>query len=182
MASVIVAIAWVCAMLTADFGELAMAISAYLKKLRERVGHDLLLLPGVCALVFNEAGEILLHKRADTGNWALMGGIPDPDEELADAIAREVLEETGVKVIPERITGIYTRFNMAYPNGDRVQYTVIAFLCRPISGTPRVNDDESLEVGYFPLDRLPELAPGQRVRIDHALRPPGPVFFVPAKT
>jgi 8-oxo-dGTP pyrophosphatase MutT (NUDIX family) len=145
-----------------------MGISLYLKQLRDQVGGQLLLLPGVSAIVFNDAGEILLHRRSDNGKWAIMGGIPDPDEPLADALVREVWEETGVKVEPVRVTGVYTSPRVAYPNGDIAQYVIVAFRCRPISGAPRVNDDESLEVRYFKLDELPELSKDHLLRIEHA--------------
>jgi 8-oxo-dGTP pyrophosphatase MutT (NUDIX family) len=144
-----------------------MPIPKFLSNLREKIGHDLLMLPGVCALVFNDANEILLNRRSDTQKWALLGGIPEPGEEPADAIVREVLEETGVRVQPLRITGVYASPIIAYPNQDRAQYLIVTFYCRAISGEPRVNDDESLEVKYFPLDELPELSAQHRLRIEH---------------
>jgi 8-oxo-dGTP pyrophosphatase MutT (NUDIX family) len=153
-----------------------MGISAYLKQLRQQVGGQLLLLPGVSAIVISDAGEILLHRRSDNGKWALMGGIPDPDEQLADAIVREVWEETGVTVEPMRITGVYTSPRVSYPNGDMAQYVIVTFRCRPVRGTPRINDDESLEVGWFKLDELPELSKDHLLRIEHA-KNDGPAYF-----
>ena len=50
----------------------------------------------------NERGDVLLHQSADDGNWYLIGGGMDPGEQPADAVVREVLEETGLEVIPER--------------------------------------------------------------------------------
>jgi 8-oxo-dGTP pyrophosphatase MutT (NUDIX family) len=157
----------------------SMAIPEYVASLRAKVGHDLLLLPGVCALVFDPAGRVLLHRRADTARWALIGGTQEPGEEPADAVVREVDEETGVEVSPERITGVCATSRTVLPNGHQVQYVVVAFRCRPLRGTPTVNDDESLEVGYFALDRLPDLSAGHRARIEHALAD-GPAFFAAA--
>ena len=153
-----------------------MGMSPYVTELRRQMGTRLLLLPGVCGLVFNAAGEVLLHRRSDTGRWAVLGGMLDPDEEPADAVVREVFEETAVRVAPERVTGVYTTPVITYDNGDRAQYVITAFRCRPIAGTPRVNDDESLEVRYFPLDALPDLRADHALRIRHAVEP-GPVFF-----
>jgi 8-oxo-dGTP pyrophosphatase MutT (NUDIX family) len=155
-----------------------VGISGYLKQLRDQVGGQLLLLPGVSALVFNDSGEILLHRRSDNGKWALMGGIPDPDEQLADALVREVWEETGVTVEPLRITGVYISPRVSYPNGDTAQYVITAFKCRPVSGTPRINDDESLEVRYFKLDELPALSKEHLLRIEHA-KMDGQTYFAP---
>ena len=70
---------------------------------------------------------------------------------------------------PERISGVYVTPVITYPNQDRAQYVITAFVCRPIDATePRVNDDESLEVGYFPVDAMPEISPHHRLRIEHA--------------
>ena len=57
-----------------------MSIPNHIAKLREKTGHDLMLLPGVCALVLNDKGEILLQRRADSGRWGLPGGIMEPGE------------------------------------------------------------------------------------------------------
>ena len=52
----------------------------------------------------------------------------------------------------------------------------ITFRCRAVGGEARVNDDESLEVGWFAVDALPELNEFALFRIKQALserRPPG---------
>ena len=156
-----------------------MSIPNHIAKLREKTGHDLMLLPGVCALVLNDKGEILLQRRADSGRWGLPGGIMEPGEVPATAVVREVFEETGVTVVPERITGVYTTPLLTYSNGDRAQYVIVGFACRPVGGVARVNDDESLEVAYFPLDALPELHPAHRARIKDACAGGAPWFAPP---
>jgi 8-oxo-dGTP pyrophosphatase MutT (NUDIX family) len=154
---------------------------SFLADLRERVGHDELLLPTVCALVFDPAGRLLLGRRADTGTWALIGGLVEPGEQVADAVVREVHEETSLFVRPERITGVYTDADIRYPNGDRVCYVVTVFHCVPVSGTPRVNDDESLAVAYFPIDDLPPLVPAHRQRIQDAMAGRAEAVFIPPR-
>jgi 8-oxo-dGTP diphosphatase len=156
-----------------------MGASDYIKNLHGKIGpNELLLLPGVCALVFNDAGEILLQ-RSDTGKWAVIGGMPEPGEEPAQTAVREVMEECGIIVQPVRISGVYSTPIVTYPNGDRAQYIITTFVCKPVSGEPRVNDDESLEVRYFPLDSLPELKPNHRLRIEHAIANSPGAFFKP---
>src|SRR5262245_56432309 len=134
-----------------------MPISAFLKKLREKVGHDLLLMPSVTAIVFNDRDEVLLQKNADTGDWRLIGGVMDPGEQPAHCAVREVKEEAGIDVKAERIVGVHTRPTVTYPNGDRVLYVSTSFLCRARPGDPSICDDESLEMRYFPINELPEL-------------------------
>jgi 8-oxo-dGTP pyrophosphatase MutT (NUDIX family) len=102
----------------------------------------------------------------------------DPGEHPATTVVREVLEETGVHVVPERITGVYLTRLISYANGDQAQYVITAFRCRPIAGEPRAADEESLDVRYFPLNALPELSADHRARIEHAARD-GPAFFAP---
>jgi len=146
-----------------------MPISEHLKQIRAKLGHELLFLPGVSALVFNERNEILLGRRSDNGRWAVISGIIDPGEQPAAAAIRECFEETGVTVEIERVSGVYTTPVVTYPNNDVAQYVITAFRCRPIDGEPRVNDDESTDVKYFPLTDLPsDLKEDHLLRILHA--------------
>ncbi|CAN5390605.1 NUDIX domain-containing protein [soil metagenome] len=142
-----------------------MPTPEWITNLRKKIGHDLLFIPGVSALVFNEKGEVLLGQRSDTGRWSVIGGIIDPGEQPAAAVVREVMEETGMHVEVERVSGVYTSPVITYPNGDVAQYVITGFRCRPISAEPRVNDEESLAIRYFPLTDLPE-----DLKEDHLLR------------
>lgn len=127
----------------------------FILQIRELVGHHPLWLPGVTALVQDDAGRLLLGQRADLGHWALPSGIPDPGEEMAAAVAREVLEETGVSVVVEELIAIWSTAPITYPNGDVTQYVTHFFRARPTGGTAHVADDESLAVGWFDPDELP---------------------------
>jgi 8-oxo-dGTP pyrophosphatase MutT (NUDIX family) len=149
-----------------------MPIPDYLRQVREKYGSGLLLMPGVSALIFNDQGEVLLNRRSDTGKWATIGGIIDPGEEPAAACRREVLEETGLEIAIDRVSGVYITPQVNYPNGDIAQYVITAFRCRVVGGEPRVADDESLEVRFFPLNKLPEdLREDMELRILHASDP-----------
>ncbi len=109
------------------------------------------------AVVFDADGRVLLGRRADNGRWAPPGGIIDPAEQPADAAVREAFEETGVRAVPERLVAVTVAPPMTYPNGDRVQYLDLLFRCRATGGVARVNDSESVEVGWFALDALPTM-------------------------
>ncbi|WP_457252629.1 GNAT family N-acetyltransferase [Pedococcus sp. P5_B7] len=138
--------------------------------LRERLGHDLLWMAGVTAVVRDERGHVLLGRRADNGRWGLVSGILEPGEQPADGLLREIEEETGVVARIEALAGVWTQPELTYPNGDRAQYLDLCFLARHVSGEARVNDDESTEVGWFPVDALPEgLAPNSRRKLATAL-------------
>ena len=86
-----------------------LGISDYLHDLRAKIGHDLLLTPGVAAVILNDAGHVLLQRRSDDGEWGLPGGAMEPGEEPAESLVREVREETALEVVPERIVGVYRR-------------------------------------------------------------------------
>jgi 8-oxo-dGTP diphosphatase len=143
-----------------------LAISPYIQSLREKIGHDPLLLPSVCALIFNDEDQVLLHRAFDDGLWRTIGGSIEPGEEPAEALIREVKEETGFDVSPERITGVYTRAPMLYPNNDVCLYISIAFRCKIISGDLMISD-ESLDLQFFSRNALPELIEMDRLIIEH---------------
>ena len=83
-----------------------MPISEYVASIRSRIGHDLLMLPAVTAVI-RDGERFLLARHADTGLWGTIGGSVEPGEQPADAVAREVLEETGARIRVTRILGAY---------------------------------------------------------------------------
>ncbi|MBQ1109340.1 MULTISPECIES: NUDIX hydrolase [Streptomyces] len=155
-----------------------MATPDFIRDIRATAGHQLLLLPGVTAIVLDDDGRVLLGRRTDTGKWAVIGGISEPGEEPAATAEREVLEETGVHCVAERVVLTQALKPVQYDNGDICQYLDITFRCRATGGEAAVNDDESLEVGWFPLDGLPPLGEFALFRIKQALTE-GPAWFQP---
>jgi 8-oxo-dGTP pyrophosphatase MutT (NUDIX family) len=147
-------------------------MSPYVRDLRAKIGRALVLQPGVAAVIVNAAGQVLLQRRSDDGQWGLPGGAMEPGEEPAETLVREIREETALEVVPERIVGVYSGadFRVRYANGDEAMIVSITFACRPVAGEPRVNDDESLEIRYFAPDALPAMARRHHLRIDDALR------------
>ncbi|MGW7577566.1 NUDIX hydrolase [Streptomyces sp. NPDC054765] len=153
-----------------------MATPDFIRDLRKTIGRQLLWLPGVSAVVFDGQGRVLLGRRADTGGWSVIGGIPEPGEQPAETAVREVYEETAVRVVPEGVVLIETMPPTHYPNGDVCQFMDVTLRCRAVGGEAKVNDDESLEVGWFAVDALPELEEYALTRIKRALEA-GPAWF-----
>ncbi|MDX2051874.1 MAG: NUDIX domain-containing protein [Polyangiaceae bacterium] len=127
-----------------------MAMSEYYTKLRERIGSDLLLIPGVAALVRDQYGRILVQEKHD-GSFSLPAGAIEPGETTSYAVIREVLEETGLHVKPVRIAGVLGGFpcRVRYDNGHQVEYVVIVFDCDVISGELREISDETRSLQFL---------------------------------
>ncbi|OEU88894.1 NUDIX hydrolase [Streptomyces abyssalis] len=154
-----------------------MSTPEFIRRIRATAGHQLLYLPGVSAVVFDEEGRVLLGRRADTGRWSIIGGIPEPGEQPAAAARREVEEETAVRCVAERVVVVQALEEpVTFPNGDICQFMDICFRCRATGGEARVNDDESLDVGWFGLDALPPMEDGVVMRIKQAAGD-GPTWF-----
>src|SRR5579863_4974692 len=95
----------------------------------ERVGKQGRLFIACCAVVYGpEPRTILMTRRNDNGRWCLPGGHMEPGESATEACAREVWEETGLRVRVGRLIGVYTTPHLLveYPDGNRVQ--LVSFL------------------------------------------------------
>ena len=151
----------------------------YVLKLRKKIGNDPLWVPGVRGVVVDAAGRVLLAQRADNRQWALVSGMLEPGDQPARGLVREIFEETAVVAEPERVVSVGAVGPFTNPNGDVCEFLDVVFLCRYVSGTARVNDDESLAVGWFGLDELPELMAGHLTSIHRALASAEAAHFEP---
>ena len=153
-----------------------MPISEYLQDLRAHVGHAMIMVPSVSAVVVNDEGALLLGRRSDNGRWSLLAGMVDPGEQPADAIVREIYEESAVEVRVDRVLGVALH-PVTYPNGDKCEYMNVWFRCTATGGQARVNDEESLEMEWFAPDALPPLDDFATLRIETALKDDPAVWF-----
>ena len=98
-----------------------------------------------------QAGEILLMQRQDFEVWGLPGGEIDPGETPAQAAVREVAEETGLSVRLTRLVGLYSM-----PQWTVMNTTTAVFAAEVLAGTLRADAAETIDVGFFAVDALPE--------------------------
>lgn len=109
---------------------------------------------GCSAILLDESKQrVLLTRRRDNGQWCLPGGRVDAGESVAEAVVREVLEETGLHVRVRRLTGVYSDPNqlIVYPDGNRVHMIVLAFLVEHVSGQAELSE-ETTEVRFTPIE------------------------------
>jgi 8-oxo-dGTP pyrophosphatase MutT (NUDIX family) len=145
-----------------------MPISNYARRLRAKVGNELLLMPSVTALVFDESRRVLLVRPTHRENvWVAPGGAVDPDEHPQDAVVREVWEETGLLVEPTELRGVFggPEYRVWYANGDEVGYMMVVYECRATGGTLKTDGDEIVEARYFSADELGSVTLSRWARI-----------------
>ena len=101
------------------------------------------LIPASNLLVVNDDGALLLQRRRDTGQWALPGGAQDIGETAGQCAVRECLEETGILAEITGFLGVYSNpaHIVAYTDGEIRQQYENAYIGRPLSGLPTVNDE-----------------------------------------
>ncbi len=157
-----------------------MGITDYLLRLRQCVGHDLLLGPSAAACIRDAEGRILLVRRSDGDNlWGFPGGAMEPGESVAETLVREVREETGLQVEPTMLIGVYSspEYAFAYPNGDQVQPVTLFFECWVAGGKLEPDMKESLAARYFARDELPPMRPCCIAKASDAFAFRGQAFF-----
>ena len=122
------------------------------------------------AVVTDDAGRVLLLRRADSGNWALPGGTMELGESLPECAVREVREETGLTVGITGLVGIYTdpRHVIAYSDGEVRQQFNVCFTAKVTSGE-LAESSESTALEFVSPSRFDELPmhSTQRTRLRH---------------
>jgi hydroxymethylpyrimidine/phosphomethylpyrimidine kinase len=119
---------------------------------------ELVIRPGVAAVVRDPDDSVLLHRRRVGGGWAPPSGTVEPGETIVGALGRELREETGLEVAIERLVGVYSDPGyqlVRYPDGRRVHFVTCVFACRALGGK-LVGSEEGLEWGWFPPGQLPD--------------------------
>ena len=132
-------------------------IAPHIRRLREKVGHDLLVLPSVAVIPRDDEGRVLLVRVSDTGQWAVIGGAIEPDESPEASALREAEEEAGVQLRLGALLAVLggPEYRITYPNGDDTSYVSTVFDARVIGGSPTPDGDETLDVEWWAPSELP---------------------------
>jgi ADP-ribose pyrophosphatase YjhB (NUDIX family) len=111
----------------------------------------------VGAVVGNDAGEILLVQRADSGVWLYPTGWADVGYSPSEVAIKEVAEETGIECEPVQLLAVIDGQRMGF---SRFGMYMLLFYCRAIGGELRAHPLECAAVGWFGEDELPETTAG----------------------
>ncbi len=124
------------------------------------MGKDLLFMPSVAAIIRNDLNEILFIRKKGESIWGLPAGAIEIGEAPAEAVIREVCEETGLIVVPDKIAGVFggNKYRYEYSNGHKVEYLAIVFECRITEGLRGETDGEVAEFQFYKEDQIPEIA------------------------
>jgi ADP-ribose pyrophosphatase YjhB (NUDIX family) len=99
---------------------------------------------GVGALVFDEQDRILLIERGKEplkGFWTLPGGLVEPGERLEEAVRREMLEETGLHVVPREVVFLFERIIRDDSGAVEYHYVIVDYYCQCAGGELRAMSD-----------------------------------------
>jgi ADP-ribose pyrophosphatase YjhB (NUDIX family) len=109
------------------------------------------------AIVGNDAGEILLVKRAPSGVWLYPTGWADVGYSAAEVVVKEVREETGIEAEPVQLLGVVDGMRMGF---TKFGMYMLLFHCRATGGELNPHPLETDGCGWFAKDQLPQVTAG----------------------
>lgn len=130
--------------------------------------------------VFRDDMILLVKERSD-GGWTLPGGWADVNDSPADAVTREIIEESGYQTRAVKLLAVYDRNKHGHPPYPFHAYKLF-FLCELLGGVATTSS-ETAAVEFFREDALPELSltrvmPAQIARLfAHYRHPEWPTDF-----
>jgi 8-oxo-dGTP pyrophosphatase MutT (NUDIX family) len=114
----------------------------------------------VAAAIIDDRGRFLAIRRADNGEWEPPGGILELDESIEDGLVREVQEETGLRVQPVALTGVYKNMKRGI--------IALVFRCEIVGDAdPELGEVDELQ--WLTADELSRMHEAYRVRLLDAL-------------
>ncbi|MFV8232578.1 NUDIX hydrolase [Mycolicibacterium peregrinum] len=111
----------------------------------------------VAGIVVRDDDRVLVIKRDDNGHWEAPGGVLELEESFEAGVRREVLEETGLEVTVERLTGVYKNLTHGI--------VALVYRCRPVGGEPHATE-EAREIRWMTMEEVQSaMVPAFGVRV-----------------
>jgi 8-oxo-dGTP diphosphatase len=109
---------------------------------------------GVGAVIVHDGKVVLIKRRFEPlqGQWSLPGGGVEVGETLEAAVAREMLEETGLEVVVGPVVEVFDRIMRDEQHRVRYHYVLVDYLCWPIAGELRAGSDVDAAIWVHPAD------------------------------
>ncbi|RSS44520.1 NUDIX domain-containing protein [Streptomyces sp. WAC07061] len=120
----------------------------------------------VAGVVVRDDGRLLAIRRADNGTWEPPGGVLELAETPEDGLQREVLEETGIHVEVDRLTGVYKNVTAGV--------VALVFRCKPSGGTERLSGETTAVQWLTPDEVAERMSEVYAIRLLDALDGTGP--------
>lgn len=123
---------------------------------RQFIGTARYTAPGTSVIVTRDDGRLLLLRRVGETFWHFPAGYSNLGENVAATAVRELREETGLAIMPQRIVGVYSHphFRHTYANGDRVRNVGVLFQATAVGGEPRVDGIEIDALAWVPPEEV----------------------------
>lgn len=114
----------------------------------------------VAGVVIDVDKRVLVIRRRDNGHWEAPGGVLELGETFEQGVEREVLEETGVQVSVEALTGVYKNMSRGI--------VALVYRCSIKAGHPRASN-EATSVRWVDRDQIDSLmSPAYAARVHDA--------------
>jgi ADP-ribose pyrophosphatase YjhB (NUDIX family) len=134
-------------------------VEEWMKQVGEGVAGYVTPKAAIGAVVHNDAGELLLVQRRDSGVWLYPTGWADVGYSASEVAVKEVHEETGIECEVVRLIAVLDGLRQGF---TRMPMYSLVFLCRATAGAIAPHPLECLDAGFFAEDALPDpLAGGQ---------------------
>lgn len=122
----------------------------------------------VAGAVINDEGRVLAIRRQDNGHWEPPGGVLELDETIEEGLIREIREETGLTVAPEKLSGVYKNMERGI--------VALVFRCRATSGAATTGA-EAAEIAWLTPEEIRErMDEAYAIRMLDALSPGPPAI------
>jgi 8-oxo-dGTP pyrophosphatase MutT (NUDIX family) len=130
---------------------------SYIREIRKLIGNTPLIMAGAAALIFDEAGRLLLLRRTDNGCWGLPGGAMEPGESLEETARRETWEETGLEIGDITLFKVFSgpELYYCYPDGAQIYNVTAVYVPKTVTGGIQLDPAEHTEIGFFEVNKFP---------------------------